>query len=71
MRDSESESTTIKVAGGCLVAIIWVFALPFLILESDAVSDDHRRRVASSIAVAASVLVVIVARYFARKSDRE
>ena len=70
MRDSESESTTIKMAGGCAVAVIWVVALPFIVIECGA-ECSNRQTVATFIAVMASILVVFAARFFARKSDGE
>ena len=80
MRDSESESTTIKVAGGCLIAIIWVIALPILWLLMAiecAHPDDCGWRpwplilLIAAVAWGATALVVLATKHLARKSDGE
>ncbi len=80
MRDSESESGTVKVIGGCLVAVIWVVALPYLFVLIAAECghpDDCEWRPWPLIvlvffgALTASAVVRSATKYFARKSDGE
>jgi hypothetical protein len=80
VRDSKSENTTIKVAGGCLIAIVWLPTLPYLLIlifaECGHLDDCGWRPwplilLIYAIAAGASAIVWRVAKHLARKSDGE
>ena len=80
MRNSEGESTTTKVIGGCLITLIWLPTLPYLLIlifgECGHLDDCGWRPwplilLVYAVAAVASLLVWRAAKYLARKSDRE
>jgi hypothetical protein len=80
VRDSESESTTIKVAGGCLIALIWLPTLPYLLIlifaECGHLDDCGWRPwplilLVYAVAAVTSAIVWRAAKRLARKSDGE